>query len=200
MNAVERRNNLLDILCDIVLTEGFAAVSIDRIARDANISRTVIYSHFGNLDGMLDALVDRTADRALAQVRGVLPDFPIVDDLGDVLEDAIGTFIDVVRADPATWRMALLPADGVPVQLRQRLTSARDAIQTLLAPLVEWGVEALGVHDLDIDVELVSRSIVLLGEDGARLTLTDPGHYTPDRLKRFAGSLVALAMHPRAAE
>lgn len=200
MNADERRNQLLDILCDIVLTEGFAAVSIDRIARDANIARTVIYSHFGNLDGMLDALVDRTAGRALAQVRGVVPDFPITQDPGDVLEEAIGTFIGVVRADPVTWRIALLPADGAPVQLRERLVSARDAIQTLLAPLVEWGVEALGVNDLDLDIELVSRSIVLLGEDGARLTLTDPDRYTPDRLKRFAGSLVTLAMRPRAVE
>lgn len=190
MNADERRNQLLDILCDVVLSEGFAAVSIDRIAREANIARTVIYSHFGNLDGMLDSLVDRTADRALAQVRSVVPDFPITQPPGVVLEDAVGTFVEVVRADPVTWRIALLPADGAPAQLRERLTAAREAIQTLLAPLVEWGIEALGLRDRDLDIELVSRSIVLLGEDGARLTLTDPDRYPPARLRAFAGSLV----------
>ncbi|MFA9272497.1 MAG: TetR/AcrR family transcriptional regulator, partial [Baekduiaceae bacterium] len=166
MNADERRNQLLDILCDIVLSEGFAAVSIDRIARDANIARTVIYSHFGNLDGMLDALVERTADRALAQVRSVVPDFPISEDPGDVLADAIGTFTSVVRSDPVTWRIVLLPSDGAPAQLRERLGSARNAIETLLSPLVEWGIEALGVRDLELDVALVSPALVLLGEVG----------------------------------
>lgn len=194
MNADERRNQLLDILCDLVLSEGFTAVSIDRIAREANIARTVIYSHFGNLDGMLDALVERTADRALSQVRSVVPDFPIGKPPGEVLEEAMGTFMRVVRADPVTWRIVLLPADGAPAQLRERLTSARDAIQTLLSPLVEWGLEAMGLRefDIDIDIELVSRAIVLLGEDGARLTLTDPEHYPPERIQRFAGSLVRL--------
>lgn len=193
MNADERRNQLLDVLCDIVLSEGFAAVSIDRVARDANIARTVIYSHFGNLDGMLDALVERTADRALSQVRSVVPDFPLAQDPGDVLAEAIGTFTSVVRADPVTWRIALLPADGAPAQLRQRLGAGRDAIETLLSPLVEWGIEALGVRDLELDVELLSHAIVLLGEDGARLTLTDPDRYPPERLKAFARSLIVVA-------
>ena len=198
MNADERRNQLLDILCDIVLSEGFAAVSIDRIARDANIARTVIYSHFGNLDGMLDALVERTADRALAQVRSVVPDFPISEDPGDVLAEAIGTFTSVVRADPVTWRIVLLPSDGAPAQLRERLGAARNAIETLLSPLVEWGIEALGVRDLELDVELVSHAIVLLGEDGARLTLTDPDRYPPERLKAFSRSLIVVAAKPAA--
>lgn len=193
MNADERRNQLLDILCDIVLSEGFAAVSIDRIAREANIARTVIYSHFGNLDGMLDALVERTADRALSQVRSVVPDFPISEEPADVLADAIGTFTSVVRADPVTWRIALLPADGAPAQLRERLGAGREGIETLLSPLVEWGIEALGVRDLDLDIELVSHAIVLLGEDGARLTLTDPDRYPPERLKAFAKSLLLVA-------
>ncbi|MGK2939004.1 MAG: TetR/AcrR family transcriptional regulator [Solirubrobacteraceae bacterium] len=198
MNADERRNQLLDILCDIVLSEGFAAVSIDRIARDANIARTVIYSHFGNLDGMLDALVERTADRALAQVRSVVPDFPISGDPGDVLAEAIGTFASVVRADPVTWRIVLLPSDGAPAQLRERLGAARNAIETLLSPLVEWGIEALGVRDLELDVELVSHAIVLLGEDGARLTLTDPDRYPPERLKAFSRSLIMVSTKPAA--
>ncbi|MBJ7328759.1 MAG: TetR/AcrR family transcriptional regulator [Solirubrobacteraceae bacterium] len=191
MNADERRNQLLDILCDVVLSEGFAAVSIDRIARDANIARTVIYSHFGNLDGMLEALIDRTTDRAMSQVRSVVPDFPLSAEPAEVLADAIGTFTTMVRTDPVTWRIVLLPADGAPAQLRERMVSARDAIQTLLAPLVEWGIGAMGVVDLNLDVELLAHSIVLLGEDGARLTLTDPERYPPERLQAFAGSLVA---------
>ena len=61
-----RREQLLDVTADLVLREGYGAVSIDRVAREATIARTVVYAQFGNLQGLLEALVDRTQRRASA--------------------------------------------------------------------------------------------------------------------------------------
>ncbi|HEY6780593.1 MAG TPA: TetR family transcriptional regulator, partial [Thermoleophilaceae bacterium] len=69
MPAEQRREQLLDIAGDVILAEGFGAVSIDRVARDATIARTVVYSQFDNLDGLFAALLERTERQALEQVR-----------------------------------------------------------------------------------------------------------------------------------
>src|SRR3954447_660858 len=108
MSAEGRREQLLDVLTDIVLGEGFGAVSIDRLARDAGIARTVVYAHFGNIDGLLQALVERAERRALSQVRGVVPDFPDERDPDEILIEAVAAFLETVTRDPRTWRLALL--------------------------------------------------------------------------------------------
>ena len=92
MSAQERRDQLLDVLSQIVLAEGYGAVSIDRVSRDAQIARTVIYSHFGNLEGMLHALIERTEQRAVGQIREVIPDIDFEEDPDTVLIEADGVY------------------------------------------------------------------------------------------------------------
>ena len=114
MPAEQRREQLLDVAGDVILAEGFGAVSIDRIARDAKIARTVVYSQFDNLDGLFTALLERTERQALEQVRAVVPDLPIKRDPDAVLVDAILAFATVVVSHPRTWGLALLPVEGSP--------------------------------------------------------------------------------------
>ena len=52
---------------------GFHAVSIEAVAREAGITRPIVYGHFGDLPGLLEALVEREGARALAQLATVLP-------------------------------------------------------------------------------------------------------------------------------
>ena len=40
----------------IVQTEGFGALSVRRLATEVDASRQVVYTHFGGMDGLLDAL------------------------------------------------------------------------------------------------------------------------------------------------
>lgn len=194
MSAEERRRQLLDVLADIIISEGYAAISIDRVAREAGIARTVVYSHFGNLDGFVAALVERTEHDALVQIRGVLPDIAIDEDPDVILTEAIRAFLSVVRDDPRTWRLAVLPVEGAPVELRERIRRAKQSVLALLQPLIAWGIERRGGPD--IDPELFARLIVTAAEDAARLLLAEPEAYTPDRFADFVGTLMA-AMRPR---
>ncbi len=184
-----RREQLLDITGDLVLVEGFGAVSIDRVAREAKIARTVVYSQFDNIDGLFAALLERTERQALEQVRAVVPDLPIRRDPDEVLVDAILAFATVVVSHPRTWGLALLPVEGAPPALRDRIAAVRAAITTMLQPIVAWGIEARGGPE-GIDVELLTMTLVTLGEDGARLTLTDPERFPPARLATYASTLI----------
>lgn len=190
MPAEQRREQLLDIAGDVILEEGFGAVSIDRVARDAKIARTVVYAQFDNLDGLFAALLERTERQALEQVRAVVPDLPIKRDPDAVLVDAILAFATVVVSHPRTWGLALLPVEGAPPALRDRIAAVRAAITTMLQPIVAWGIEARGGPE-GIDVELLTMTLVTLGEDGARLTLTDPERFPPARLAEYASTLIS---------
>src|SRR3954447_9488196 len=73
MPAGERREQLLDATKAIVSRDGFHAVSIEAVARAAGVSRPIVYGHFDDLPGLLEALVDRDGARALGRLAEVLP-------------------------------------------------------------------------------------------------------------------------------
>ena len=189
MNAQERRDQLLDVLSRIVLAEGYGAVSIDRVSRDAQIARTVIYSHFGNLEGMLHALIERTEQRAVGQIRKVIPDIDFEEDPDTVLIEAVRTFLTLVRDEPDTWRLALFPVEGAPPELRATLARVRTGLVGLLQPVAEQGIARRG-GPKGLDPELFSRLLVAFGEEGAKLVLSDPGKYAPDRLAEFTATIM----------
>src|SRR3954453_2518849 len=76
MTGEARREQILDITEAIVEAGGFHAVSIDRVAREAGITRPIVYPHFGDREGLLHALVDRRNRRTLASLAQVVPTQP----------------------------------------------------------------------------------------------------------------------------
>src|SRR5690348_9259310 len=95
MTGEARREQLLDATKEIVLVHGFHDVSIEAVARAAGITRPIVYAHFADLAGLLDALVARESLRALGQLGAALPD-----DLAGDLPAALRGYLDAVRADP----------------------------------------------------------------------------------------------------
>ncbi|HEX6388405.1 MAG TPA: TetR/AcrR family transcriptional regulator [Solirubrobacteraceae bacterium] len=186
----QRREQLLDVLTDIIVEEGYAAVSIDRVARTAGIARTVVYAQFENLDGMFAALVDRTQMRALGQVSAVIPEIGIDRDPDEILVEAIRMFTTLVRDHPRTWRLVLFPAEGAPRLVRERIEEGRVAVRALLEPVLSWGIAKRGGPTI-ADTDLTARLIVGLGEEMARLVLSDAERYSPDRMADYVGTLMA---------
>src|ERR1700759_4956785 len=73
LSAEERREQLLDVTRHIAGERGFHAISIEAVAREAGITRPVVYAHFKNLPALLQAMIDREGERSLAQLADVLP-------------------------------------------------------------------------------------------------------------------------------
>jgi AcrR family transcriptional regulator len=186
----QRREQLLDVLTDIIVDEGYAAVSIDRVARTAGIARTVVYAQFDNLDGMFAALVDRTQLRALGQVTAVVPEIGIDRDPDEILVEAIRTFCTLVRDHPRTWRLVLFPAEGAPPLVRERIDEGRVAVRALLEPVLTWGIAKRGGPGI-ADTEMAARLITGLGEEMARLVLSDPERYSPERCASFVETVIS---------
>jgi AcrR family transcriptional regulator len=180
MSAEERREQLLDATKRLVDRRGFHGVSIEAVAREAGITRPVVYGHFQDLAGLLEALVDREGARALRQLATVLP-AQLTDgaDPAEQLAAALRGYLESVQADPATWRLVLMPPEGAPDVLRQRITDGRAAV---LAQLAEAARPGLGPGRESPDPEMTARMLSAVADEGARMLLTDPARYPVERI------------------
>jgi AcrR family transcriptional regulator len=185
MPAEARREQLLDVAKAIVVERGFHAVSIEGVAREAGISRPIVYGHFEDLPGLLEALIAREGARALGQLGEILPAALAESDPQERLVAALGGYLQAVRSDPATWRLVLMPHEGAPRVLHEHISRGRNAVVTqLAAALGPGGVETP-------DAELTARLLAALADEAARLLLADPERYPASRILELARWLLA---------
>lgn len=156
MSGAQRREQLLDATKAIVVADGFHAVSIEAVARAAGITRPIVYGHFDDLGGLLEALVERESRRALEQ----LPD------AFDDLLGALSAYLEAVRTDPDTWRLVLMPQQGAPRLLHERIAAGRAAVIGRLALALRPGT---GLPDPELSAHMLSA----YADEAARLVLQD---------------------------
>ena len=194
MTAEERREQLLDVTKAIVAERGFHAVSIEAVARDAGITRPVVYGHFEDLAGLLRSLVERESDRALAQLAEILPADLDRGDPADQLIAALRGYLQAVQADPATWRLVLMPPEGAPEVLRERIAAGRAAVVARLAEAV--GATGIAPGRRSPDPELTARMLSAISDESARLLLTEGDRFPLERILDHARwALTGLAVN-----
>lgn len=188
MSSGERREQLLDATKALAVERGFHAVSIDAVAKRAGITRPVVYGHFGDLPGLLDSLVERETTRALAQLAEIMPTDGGDGELGESLQAAFAGYLRAADSDPDTWRLVLMPPEGAPEALRERIRIGRDAIVKQIAGLVRTG---LSPASRPPDPELAARMLSALADEAIRLRLTEPETYSAERVEALAAWLLA---------
>jgi AcrR family transcriptional regulator len=183
MSGAQRHEQLLDVTKAIAADRGFHAVSIEAVAREAGITRPVVYGHFHDLNGLLEALVEREAARALQQLTTILPLPPPAGDRRELLLSALEAYLRAAQSDPATWRLVLMPPEGAPALLREHIARGRDAMVARLAEAVRPG---LVPGREPPDPELTARMLSTIADEAVRLLLTDPARYPAERLAALA--------------
>ncbi|TPG35816.1 TetR/AcrR family transcriptional regulator [Mycobacterium hodleri] len=59
MTGTERRQQLVEIAKSLFAERGYDATSVEEIAQRANVSKPVVYEHFGGKEGLYAVVVDR---------------------------------------------------------------------------------------------------------------------------------------------
>ena len=188
----DRRRQLLDAALRIIIRDGYGAISIETIAREVGVSRPVIYGVFEGLGDLLGALLDRQERRALAQLASALPEAPGDQDPGEFLVGAVRSMVEVVASDPDTWYPILLPPDGTPKVVRERIDRDRERVREQFEALLSWALERRGGL-ADVDLELASHSLLVVVEQWGRLVLSDPERFSAQRLAVFVEGLLGSA-------
>jgi AcrR family transcriptional regulator len=193
MAPAERREQLIDAALEVILEQGYERVSIEAIARQAGVTRPVIYDHFSNLGRLLSALIEREERISLEQLEEVVPAELRGRDPVELLAGGVRRFLEAVATRPATWRIILLPLEGTPQVVRDHVETNRARTLERIARLVRRALERPQLPD-DLDVELTARALLVLCEDAGRTLLTDPQSYPPERYERFVRQALDLVL------
>jgi AcrR family transcriptional regulator len=102
MTGPERHRQLLDIGRELFAQKGFAATSIEEIAARADVSKPVVYEHFGGKERLYAVVVDREMQLLLDRFNSALsaPGHP-----RDLLERAAMVLLDYIEADTDGFRV-----------------------------------------------------------------------------------------------
>jgi AcrR family transcriptional regulator len=180
MEPAARREQLLDAALEVIARDGYAGVSVDAIAREADVTRPVVYGVFDGLEPLLSALLERQERRALAQLVGAVPLDLGAEDPDAFLVTAARRAAETVRRDPLTWRPILLPPEGTPAAVRKRIDRDRDLVRERIEDLLKTGLALRGGPD--VDPEMAAHALLGVAEYFGRLIVADPEGFDVDRL------------------
>jgi AcrR family transcriptional regulator len=153
MTGTQRRQQLLDIGRELFGQRGYEATSIEEIAARADVSKPVVYEHFGGKEGLYAVVVDREMQLLLDRFAAALstPGHP-----RELLERAALVLLDYIEED----------TDGFRVLTRDSpVTSATGSFSSLIGEVarkVEY-ILASQFADRDYDpqlAELYSQALV----------------------------------------
>ena len=186
----ERREQLLDAAIAVIVRDGYDGVSIDAIAREAGVTRPVVYGAFDGLGPLLTSLLDRQQVRAFGRLLRALPDNPDLADPSGFISEAIERLVGMIREDPDMWRPILLPAAGMPPLVQKRIEADKEQVRGIFAGLIAGSAAVGGLPDLD--GEVLSHAVLAIVEHFGRLMLDDPDRFEADRLIAAANTLLGL--------
>ncbi|WP_067834704.1 TetR/AcrR family transcriptional regulator [Nocardia lijiangensis] len=187
MAPEQRREQLLDAVLRVIVEQGIHKVSIDTVAKEAGVSRPVIYGLFEDSDHLLRASLDREETAALAQMAEAVPLASAGDPI-QAMADSLENFLAAVQAAPDRWRAVFLIADASTPAFRRRIERGRQAFIAALASFVR---AALPPERLStVDVELTARTMYALFWEAGRLVLADPETFPPQRIRDYANGLI----------
>ncbi|MHA6805644.1 TetR family transcriptional regulator [Salinifilum ghardaiensis] len=133
MSGEERRHQLLDVARALFAEKGFDGTSIEEIAHRAEVSKPVVYEHFGGKEGIYAVVVDREMRHLLDEIVSALS----AGHPRELLEQAARALLDYV--DNST--------DGFRVLVRDSpVASTTGTFSSLLNDIASQVEDILGVQ------------------------------------------------------
>ena len=180
MSGAERREQLLDVTMELAARDLASTGSRSRRSPAARESPALSSTSTSTTCRACSRRWSTaSSERALAQLAAILPGQSDAGDPIEALLAALRGYLEAVRAEPVRWRLVLMPPEGAPEVLRERIATGRAGVVAALAATVGRGLESP-------DPELTGATISAIADEAARLALRDPDEYPVDRLVAHA--------------
>ena len=102
MTGAQRREQLLDVGRSLFADKGFEGTTVEEIAARADVSKPVVYEHFGGKEGLYAVVVDREIRQLLEAVTAALTS---VGDPRVLLERAALGLLDYIESSTDGFRI-----------------------------------------------------------------------------------------------
>ncbi|SDI48365.1 DNA-binding transcriptional regulator, AcrR family [Actinokineospora alba] len=134
MTGKERRQQLLDVARALFAEKGFDGTSIEEIAHRANVSKPVVYEHFGGKEGIYAVVVDREMHS-------------LMDGMTDALSEDAHPRLLLERAAGALLNYVEGSTDGFRILVRDSpVASATGTFSSLLNDIASQVEHILGIQ------------------------------------------------------
>jgi AcrR family transcriptional regulator len=183
MRAPERRAQLLDVARRVFGSSGFHAVSMETVAKEAGVTKPILYDHFPSKKELYLALIDADLSVLHGRVRVAL-DSPSGN--RERIRASFQAYFDFVDEHAEGFRLLMQEAVGAEDVFRERVAGVRDQILSEVADLIVR--ESQGRLDRE-HADTVGLALVGMVETVAQ---RDPGG-PPERRQAAVDTLVRLA-------
>jgi AcrR family transcriptional regulator len=183
LRAPERRAQLLGVARRVFGSAGFHAVSMDRVAKEAGVTKPTLYDHFPSKKDLYLALLDVDLAALHERVKEAL-DSPFGN--RERIRASFQAYFDFVDEHAEGFRLLMQEAVGAERSFRDRVASVRDRILEEVADLIVR--ESRGRLDRE-HAQTVALALVGMVETAAQRDAGGP----PKRRREAVETLVRLA-------
>lgn len=161
--AADARENILAAAEKILVEQGPLALKLSEVAAAAQVVNATVLHHFGSIDGVHTALMDRMIRQLVDQI---LAARPTDGDAGAHMEAVVQTLFDVFETRGAARLAAWLELTGE----WRRLTVVREAVREVVAERMARGdLSAAEAEDLVLISVVLAMGAGLFGRSLATL-------------------------------
>lgn len=185
-----KRRAILEGAQDVFLRDGFAAASMDDVARAAGVGKMTVYRHFGSKDALFRDMLREVCATELFNA-----DIPCGISLEEELPRIGRAFIDLIT-DPqklGTYRLALSEAERSPDVSKLFYEGA-------VIPVMHIVADRLAAHAPRLrrdEIEMLAGNYLQMTQGNAYMRLMLGLDHAPD--ERLFGAQIALASEMTAA-
>ena len=183
MRGPERKAQLLQVARKVFGTKGFHGVSMEDVAREAGVTKPILYDHFSSKEALYLALLDADAQALEDRIRAALQ-APTGN--RERIRASFEAYFDFVDEHAEGFRMMMQETVGTDDVFRSQVGRVRDRIMREVSDLIVR--ESQGRLDRD-EADDVALALVGMVETSAR---HDPGG-PRGRRRRTVDTLVRLA-------
>ncbi|AHH96588.1 TetR/AcrR family transcriptional regulator [Kutzneria albida] len=194
--AEQRRTQVLDAALHLVVTSGHQAVTMEAVAEQAGVTKPVVYGVFASRADLLQALLHREQEQALAQLLAILPARAEEQDPSELAARVLAEFLHAVRQSPDRWHCIVMPMADMPAQFHAARERARAVTLARAEQMAQGLLRAVGAPP-ELAADIVAHTVVSLFEMAARLVLTDPEHFVPERFVAAIRAAIGLSLRAR---
>jgi AcrR family transcriptional regulator len=131
MSGPQRREQLISVARDTFAEQGFEATSMEEISERANVSKPVVYEHFGSKEGIYAVIIDREVRALVERIKAALsPGHP-----RRTIVKAVDAFLEYIEEEQAGFRVLVrdAPVGAGGGSLPSVLDEIAQAVEELLA-------------------------------------------------------------------